>query len=114
MDSLFGDPLIKHTKQDLVLFKIELSNLYIGGGNFRDSPNLFYSKLNILKLPDLFKHETAKLVYRFFHDDLPSTLTESLVKNSNVTNRITRFTNYREMTLHIPSYTSSKMQRSMK
>ena len=54
----------------------------IGGGNFRDSPNLFYSKLNILKLPDLFKHETAKLVYRFFHDDLPTTLTELFVKNS--------------------------------
>ena len=59
----------------------------IGGGNFRDSPNLFYSKLNILKLPDLFKHETAKLVCRFFHDDLPTTLTELFVKNSNVTNR---------------------------
>ena len=78
----------------------------IGGGNFRDSPNLFYSKLNILKLPDLFKHETAKLVYRFFHDDLPTTLTELFVKNSNVTNRITRFTNNREMTLYIPLYTS--------
>ena len=31
MDSLFGDPLIKHTKQDLVLFKIELSNLLVVG-----------------------------------------------------------------------------------
>ena len=86
----------------------------IGGGNFRDSPNLFYSKLYILKLPDLFKHETAKLVYGIFHDDLLTTLTELFVKNSNITNRITRFTNNREMTLYIPSYTSSKMQRSMK
>ena len=114
MDSLFRDLLIEHTKQNLVLFKIELSNFLVVG------PNLFYlfqtylfcSKLNILKLPDLFKHETAK--YRFFHDDLPTTLTELFVKNSNVTNRITRFANNREMTLYIPSYTSSKMQRSMK
>ena len=53
-------------------------------------------------------------LYRFFHDDLPTTLTELFVKNSNVTNRITRFTNNCEMTLYIASYTSSKMQRSMK
>ena len=91
-----------------------MQSILIGGGNFRDSPNLFYSKLNILKLPDLFKHETAKLVYRCFHDDLPTTLTELFVKNSNVTNRVTRFTNNCEMTLYIPLYTSSKMQRSMK
>ena len=28
-DSPFGDPLIKHTKQGLVLFKLELSNLLV-------------------------------------------------------------------------------------
>ena len=86
----------------------------IGDGNLRGSPNLIYSKLNILKLPDLFKHETAKLVYRYFHNDLPIPLTELFVKNTNVTNRITRFTNDREITLYIPSYTSSKMQRCVK
>ena len=37
----------------------------IGGGNYLDRATPYYSKLNILKLPDLYKLETAKFVYRF-------------------------------------------------
>jgi len=38
----------------------------IGGGSYRDHATLFYYKLKILKLPDLYKLETAKVVYRHF------------------------------------------------
>ena len=35
----------------------------IGGGKYLDHATPFYSKLKILKIPKLYKHEVAKLVY---------------------------------------------------
>ena len=43
----------------------------IGGGNYLDRATPYYSKLNILKLPDLYKLEIAKFVHRFMHNTLP-------------------------------------------
>ena len=37
---------------------------HIGGGSYRKHSTPFYSNLKILKLPDLLKLETAKLVLR--------------------------------------------------
>ena len=37
----------------------------IGGGNYLDRATPYYSKLNILKLPDLYKLEITKFVHRF-------------------------------------------------
>ena len=38
----------------------------VADGKYRDHVTLFYSQLNVLKLLDLVKHETAKIVHRIF------------------------------------------------
>ena len=43
----------------------------IGGGTINENPTPFYSKLKTLKLSNLYKFETAKLVHDFLHDKLP-------------------------------------------
>ena len=43
----------------------------IGGGKYMDHATLFYSKLKILKIPELYKHEVAKLVFHHYHQRLP-------------------------------------------
>ena len=44
----------------------------VGGGKYRENATSYYFKLNVLKLPDLYKFETAKMVYNFMHNNLPS------------------------------------------
>ena len=56
----------------------------IGGGNYLDRATPYYSKLNILKLPDLYKLETAKFVYRFMHNTLPLSFSDFFVKVSEI------------------------------
>ena len=48
----------------------------IGGGNYLDRANPYYSKLNLLKLPDLYEFETAKFVCRFMHNILPQSFSD--------------------------------------
>ena len=86
----------------------------IGGGNSQDFADFCYSHFKILKLSDLYKHETAKFVYRFFCNNLPIPLGNLFVKNSDISNRLTRSTAHNQMILRIPLYTTSKMQRCMK
>ena len=48
----------------------------IGGGLPRDRATPFYSKLNVLKLSDLFKLETGKFVHAHCNNKLPFTLSD--------------------------------------
>ena len=59
----------------------------IGRGNYVDRVTPYYSKLNILKLPDLYKLETAKFVYRFMHNTLPQSFSDFFVKVSEIYGR---------------------------
>ena len=77
----------------------------IGGRN--------YSKLNILKLPDLYKLETAKFVYRFMHKTLPQTFFDFFVEASKISGRTTRSSGNRH-SLYIPRYNTNRLQRSIK
>ena len=52
----------------------------IGGGNYLDRAAMLYSsKLNFLKLPDIYKLKTAKFVYRFMHNTLPQSFSDFFV-----------------------------------
>ena len=44
---------------------------HIGGGSYREHSTPYYSSLKILKLPDLLKLETAKLVFHQLQNTLP-------------------------------------------
>ena len=85
----------------------------IGGGNYQDNADFYYSHFNILKLFDLYKHETAKFVYRYFRN-LPIPSCNLIVKNPNISKRFTRSTAHNQMILRIPLYTTSKLQRCIK
>ena len=67
----------------------------------------FYSKLNILKLTDLYKYKIAKFVQRFMHSTLPQSFSDVFVKVSQVTIRTTRST---LNNLDIPRYKIDKIQ----
>ena len=84
----------------------------IGGGNYLDRATPYYSKLNILKLPDLNNLETAKFVYRFMHNTLPQSFSDIFVKASEISGR-TRSSGNRH-SLYIPRYNTNRLQRSIK
>ena len=85
----------------------------IGGVNYLDRATPYYSKLNILKLPDLYKLETAKFVFRFMHNTLPQSFSESFVKASEISSRTTRSSGNRH-SLYIPRYSIISLQKSIK
>ena len=86
----------------------------ICGAKYFDKSSIYYSQLNILKLPDLFKFETAKLVHQYFSNHLPSPLSNLFIKNSQISSRTTRSSCREKMTLYTPLYSSSKLQRCIK
>ena len=45
-----------------------------------DHATTFYSKLKILKIPELYKHKVAKLVFHHYHQRLPPSLSNLYVK----------------------------------
>ena len=85
----------------------------IGGGNYLDRVTPYYSKLNILKLPDLYKLETAKFVYRFMDKTLPQCFSVFFVKVSEISGRTTRSSGNRH-SLYIPRYNSNRLQQTIK
>ena len=85
----------------------------IGGGNYLDRVTPYYSKLNILKLPDLSKLETAKFVYGFMHNTLPQSFSDFFDKVSEISGRTTRTSGNRH-SLYIPRYDTNRLQRSIK
>jgi len=62
----------------------------IGGETFYDNATPFYSKLNALKLSDLYNLETGKLIHRFVHNLLPPFFTDYFKRSSDITTRTTR------------------------
>ena len=85
----------------------------IGGGNYLDRATPYYSKLNILKLPVLYKLEIAKFVHRCMHNTPPQSFSNFFTKVGHVNTRTTRSSS-NPNNLYIPCYKSNKIQRSIK
>ena len=62
----------------------------IGGGKYMDHATPFCSKLKILKIPELYKHEVAKLVFHHYHQRLPPLLSNLCIKTNQVSLKCTR------------------------
>ena len=62
----------------------------IGGGHILESSTHFYAKLKILKVFDLYKFETAKLVHDYMNSKLPLSFSDYFNKSCDVSNRSTR------------------------
>ena len=84
----------------------------IGGGNYYDKATPFYSKLKILKLPDLIKFEIALFVHKVKIEAVPSQFSEYLPKVKNLHNIPTR-ANLNDH-YFLPFLRSKKLQRSIK
>ena len=55
-----------------------------------DHATPFYSKLKILKIPELYKHKVAKLVFHHYHQRLPPLLSNLYIKTNEVSQKCTR------------------------
>ena len=73
----------------------------------------YYSKLNILKLPDLNKLETAKFVIDLCTIPFLNLFQDFFVKVSEISGRTTRSSDNRH-SLYIPRYNTNRLQRSIK
>ena len=85
----------------------------IGERNYLDRVTLYYSKLNILKLPDLYKLETAKFICSSMQNTLPQSFSDFFVKVSEISGLTTRSSGNRH-SLYIPRYNTNRLQRSIK
>ena len=79
-----------------------------------DSPYPFYSKFEILKLPDLYNLEIDKLVHAHFKNKLPSSLSNYFTLTSQVSLRSIRSTQTPKKLLYIPRYSTNWLQRCIK
>jgi len=70
-------------------------------------------ELNVLKLPDLFRHEIAKLMYNILRNNHPPNFSNFLIKTNRIHKRKTRLAS-NEYALYIPRYKTDKLQRSFK
>ena len=83
-------------------------------GKKSDHITSYYSKLNVLNLQNLYKHEITKIAFWFSRDNLPPTLQHLFSKTSEIIS----FRNTKSSTniynLYIPRYTTSRIQKSIK
>ena len=86
----------------------------IGGGHLGDSASPYFSKFNILKLPDLFKLEIGKLIHSHFTHDLPDAFSNLFTLSNSVSRKSTRSTNAHSKRLYIPRYKTNRLQKCMK
>ena len=84
-----------------------------GGGHFSESTTQFYAKLKILKLFDLYKFETAKLVHGYINSKLSLSFSDYYKKSFDVSNRSTR-TLINPYKLYKTLFRTNRMQRSIK
>ena len=88
---------------------------HIGGGSYREHSTPYYSSLKILKLPDLLKLETAKLVFRHLQNALPLLISNLFIKTSDISVRRTRSSNpSNSLSLYIPKYQTARFQRCIR
>ena len=114
---LYGLPMWGSTYTSYLYKLITIQNKavkLIGGGRLLDSPSPFYSKFEILKLPDLYNLEIRKLVHAHFSNKLPFSLSNYFTFTSQVSYRSTRSTQTHKKLLYIPRYSTNRLQRRIK
>ena len=80
-----------------------------------DHATSFYSKLKILKIPELNKPEVAKLVFHYYHQRLPPLLSNLYIKTNQVSQKCTRSSSTaNNPTFYIPLYKTIKFQKSFR
>jgi len=72
-----------------------------------------YVELNVLKLPDLFRHEIAKLMHKILWNNHPPNFSNFFIKTNRIHNRKIRLAS-NEHALYILRYKTDKLQRSFK
>ena len=85
----------------------------IDEGHVLESSIQFYAKLKILKLLDLYKFKTAKLVHDYMNRKLPLSFSGYFNKSCDVSNCSTR-TSENPYNLYKPLFHNNRMQRSIK
>ena len=68
----------------------------------------------ILKIPELIKHEMAKIVQNHFCNKLFPLLSKLFLKTSELSNGTTRSSNSINNTLYIPRYRTKRLQKCIK
>ena len=86
----------------------------IGGGHPRDRASPYFSKFNILKLPDLFKLEIGKPIHSHFTHDLPDALSNLFTLRNSVSRKSTRSTNAHSKRPYIPQNKTNRLQKCIK
>ena len=87
----------------------------ICGGKYMDHATPFYSKLKLLKIPELNKHEVAKLVFHHYHQRLPPLLSNLYIETNQVSQKCTRSSSTaNNPTLYIPLYKTTRLQKSFR
>ena len=76
------------------------------------STNPQYYKLGILKLPELYTLEIAKLMHQYSHHTLPQSFSTFFTLISSVHKRFTRAKTENE--LYIPKFSTARSQKSFK
>ena len=75
----------------------------------------FYSKRNIQKIPELYKHVVAKLVFHHHHQCLQPLLSNFFSKSSQVFRKSSRLSStVNNPTLNIRLYKKIRLQKSMR
>ena len=62
----------------------------ISGAKYNDHTGPLFKQIHILKLDDIFKMETLKIVYNYINNDLPTPFCKLFTLNSEVHRRYTR------------------------
>ena len=84
----------------------------IGGGDWRERATLYFQKLKILKLQDLFQLELALFMFKYKSNTLPLNLTNLFQNLDKIHNKGTRSISHGNYFL--PQYTTTRLQRSIK
>ena len=85
---------------------------FITDSKLKMSTNPQYYKLGILKLPQLYTLEIAKLMHQYSHHNLPQPFYTFFTPISSVHDRFTRAKT--ESKLYIPKFSAARSQKSFK
>ena len=81
-----------------------------GDGKSKDHATPFHFKLKILKIPESYKHEVAKLVFHSHHQRLSPLLSNLFTKTNQVSQKSTRLSSTaNNPTLHIPLFKTIRL-----
>ena len=112
---LFSLPLWGNANQSYLNRLQRLQNKaikIITDSKLRMSSNPQYYKLGILKLPELYTLEIAKLMHQYSHHNLPQPFSTFFTPVSSVHERFSRAKT--ENKLYIPKFSTARSQKSFK